>query len=56
MQAAFTTRKYSPFPVAHAIYSLLMVLAFIIFLASNCQYYVLKDYSDVNSIDAPGGR
>jgi hypothetical protein len=56
MQAAFTTRKYSPFPVTRAIYSLLMVLAFIIFLANNCQYYVLKDYSDVNSIGAPPRR
>jgi len=56
MQAAFTTRKYSSFPIVqNVIYSLQVVLAFIIFLASNCQYYVRKDYSDVNSIGSPPG-
>ena len=56
VQAAFTTRKYSSFPIVqNVIYSLLLVLAFIIFLVSNCQYYVREDYSDVNSIGARGG-
>jgi len=46
VQAAFATRKYSSFPVIqNAFYSLPM--------ASNCQYYVRKDYSDMNS--ARGG-
>jgi hypothetical protein len=56
VQASFTTRKYSSFPVVQTgIYSLLMVLAFIIFLASNCQYYVRKDYSDGKSMGSPRG-
>jgi len=36
VQAAFTTRKYSSFPVIqNVIYPVLVVLAFIVFLASN---------------------